>query len=867
LHVDDDPSMLELSKQILVDMGDFEFDNACCVDEAFKKLATGYYDVIISDYEMPQRDGLDFLRELRKQKNEIPFVLFTGKGREEVAIKALNLGADGYHNKQGSTETVYGELAHNISAIVAHKRTKNALRQSEERFSRTFKSSPVAMSISRLADGLLVDVNESYLQLFELNCQEVFEHPLSESNIFIHPNTAELCDILQERGAVHNLEVICQTKKGKPIITLISLDKMDFNGQVLVLSSIVDLTERRRAEKELHEAEEEYRSQLEREERAKSEEVHRILDGVGDLLFVLDKDMVIVKVNKATCNALKKKPEEMLGKHCYEIVHGTNNPWPDCPATKTLRTKQIITDEVNDPNLGMPLLVTTSPIFDEKGEVIQVIHAAKDITTIKLAESEMYVAANLFDVASDAILVYDLDGRIVYFNEAAYKLRGYSKDEFQKLNMSDLDGPCNTLDFGLRMKKLLENGEGFFETYNLRKDNSVLPIEIHSRVIESLGRKLVLSVVRDISGRKVAEEKLMESQERCQATFESAPNALMLLDEKHFFDCNTSALRLFGFDSVEEFAKNHPADLSPKLQPDGSSSIESANSHIQKALWMGKDNFFWVHKRTDGTTFPAEEILTRIQLKNRDILVASVLDISDRKEAEDKIKEDNLKIEVINEKLRVVGRLSRHDVRNKLSAVTGYSYLIKKKHGDLKDVVEAINKIEEAVKDSMKIFDFARKYEQIGIEELVYIDTAGVFDDVVWMFSDLRLKVVNELKGLSVLADSFLTELFYNLVDNTLKYGKKTTVIRVHFEKTNSGELNIVYEDDGEGISAENKLKLFSEGLSTGGTGYGLFLIKRMMNVYGWQIKEIGEPSKGAKFVISIPAIGAREKENFQISH
>jgi DNA-binding NtrC family response regulator len=103
LHVDDDPSILEISKLMLMDMeSNLDIDNACCVDEAFKKLETEHYDLVISDYEMPQKDGLQFLTELRKAKNKIPFVLFTGKGREEVAIKALNLGASGYFNKQGA---------------------------------------------------------------------------------------------------------------------------------------------------------------------------------------------------------------------------------------------------------------------------------------------------------------------------------------------------------------------------------------------------------------------------------------------------------------------------------------------------------------------------------------------------------------------------------------------------------------------------------------------------------------------------------------------------------------------------------------------------------------------------------------------
>jgi DNA-binding NtrC family response regulator len=142
LHVDDDRPILEISKQILIDIDSFEIDNACCVDEAFKKLSTGQYDVVVSDHEMPQKNGLDFLKELREKNNHIPFILFTGKGREEVAIKALNLGADGYHNKQGSPETVYGELAHSIKLIVERHKTKEELEEYEIRFSKLAAQTP-----------------------------------------------------------------------------------------------------------------------------------------------------------------------------------------------------------------------------------------------------------------------------------------------------------------------------------------------------------------------------------------------------------------------------------------------------------------------------------------------------------------------------------------------------------------------------------------------------------------------------------------------------------------------------------------------------------------------------------------------------
>ena len=134
LFVDDDSDFLLISKQIIKISGDFEVDCALNADEASEKIKTKPYDVVVCDYELPRKDGLQFLKELRNQKNDVAFMLFTGKGREEVAITALNLGADGYYNKHGSTETVFGELVHGIKMVTDERRTKHALEEREKHY-------------------------------------------------------------------------------------------------------------------------------------------------------------------------------------------------------------------------------------------------------------------------------------------------------------------------------------------------------------------------------------------------------------------------------------------------------------------------------------------------------------------------------------------------------------------------------------------------------------------------------------------------------------------------------------------------------------------------------------------------------------
>ena len=164
----------------------------------------------------------------------------------------------------------------------------------------------------------------------------------------------------------------------------------------------------------------------------------------------------------------------------------------------------------------------------------------------------------------------------------------------------------------------------------------------------------------------------------------------------------------------------------------------------------------------------------------------------------------------------------------------------------------------------MKIFDFAKLYEQIGSEELTYVDLEEKVKEASELFSVPLPKINNECHGLTLLANSFLRQLFYNFIDNTRKYGEKATTIRVYFERTDQDIWKLVYEDDGIGVPFENKPRLFSEGFSTGGsTGFGLFLTKKMIDVYGWTISEDGQPGKGAKFVITIPKLNKNRKENY----
>jgi CheY-like chemotaxis protein len=127
LYVDDDPDLLEIGKFFLEKSGTLQVDTIGSAPEALRKVRITPYDAIISDYQMPQMDGITFLKVIRREYPALPFIIFTGKSREEVVIDALNSGADHYIQKGGDPESQYAELAHSVWRSVERKRSNDTI--------------------------------------------------------------------------------------------------------------------------------------------------------------------------------------------------------------------------------------------------------------------------------------------------------------------------------------------------------------------------------------------------------------------------------------------------------------------------------------------------------------------------------------------------------------------------------------------------------------------------------------------------------------------------------------------------------------------------------------------------------------------
>jgi PAS domain S-box-containing protein len=363
--------------------------------------------------------------------------------------------------------------------------------------------------------------------------------------------------------------------------------------------------------------------------------------------------------------------------------------------------------------------------------------------------------------------------------------------------------------------------------------------------------------------RDITESKKISEKNRLQARLLNAVGqAIVATDlEGNITYWNSAAEQLYGWQEAEVLGRNI-VDVTP-AEASKEQAINIMKRLIEGEHWSGE----FIAKRRDGNIFPA--IVTNSPItddKGEMIGIIGVsTDITEQKFMQEVFDDAIGKVVELNEKLRVVEGLTRHDIRNKLSALNGRLYLLKKRFGDNPEAQQHLKEMESVSQQMLRIIEFEKIYVQVGAEELSNIDVERHFNEAAFLFSDLKgATLVNECQGLTVLADSLLRQLFYNLIDNTLKYGKKTRRIRVHYEEEEN-QLKLIYEDDGVGIPGDVKSHLFQEGYGAG-TGYGLYLIKRICEAYGWAIEETGKEGQGAQFTMTIPKESKDGKKGYEIS-
>jgi len=643
-----------------------------------------------------------------------------------------------------------------------------------------------------------------------------------------------LCDPLAEgTGAIGDITQPAlssgqiHTAGGEFIDVLLNRGSFPDSSQSIV--SIIDITDRVRLERELLETSRFLSGIL----RASPVGFHRT-DSKGNYVYV----------NETWSAITGFLPDHVMGKYYSLVLH----PDERDRITALLREydkksapRQIETRIVRPDGTVRWISQYSVPLTDDQGQLTGWVGAITDISERKeieqeLEESRAYLEKLVASVQVGLFVIEADTHRIIDANPAALALIGMQKAEVLGHICHNFVcpagiGKCPVTDLGQR----IHNAERIL----LHADGHRIPIIKHVIPVMLHGNKFLLETFIDNTYRKKMEEALRESEEKYRAFTENTGDVLYSLDLDGNITYVSPQVSRYGY--LQEEAINAP--LSAFIHPLDLSSVKKALS-AEADNRMHTVTMFRIFSRDGNIHWLEGKSTLRTDASGKPLGFLGILrDVTDRKHAEDAIA-------LANRKLNLMNNVTRHDILNTITGVYGIIDMANATSSE-DERVQLLHEVKDLVGIIQRQINFTKQYQEVGIRAPQWQRVAAVIDRVIPNFSRAGLVFSVNLDLLEIYADPLLEKVFYNLIDNAVRYGDTLSTITARFDLSPAG-LSIVIEDNGVGIAAGDKERIFERGIGKN-TGLGLFMTREILGITGITISENGEPGKGAMFVLCVP--------------
>jgi len=579
LYVDDESGLLDIGKLFLERGGAFYVATLTSAIEALEQLKTERYDAIISDYQMPDMDGLEFLKQVRLHQGQIPFILFTGRGREEVVIEALNSGADFYLQKGGEPKSQFAELSHKIRQAVNRKRAEEALlrkneelgasyeqiaaaeeelranlddltrqelaiRESETRYRQFFKTTLDSVFIST-PDGKWTDINEAFLETFGYATRdEVLGLPVSSA--YAYPEErAVFLKLVERDGYIKEYPMRFKKKDGTirdGLITIVPIKNPDGSIKEFI-GTLRDITEFKNTEKALK----------------YSEAIYQQLEAQLPDFVIIHEGETIVFVNAEGARIVGKTPEQIIG---TSVLSYAAPAYHELIKKNTRLRYQGIAIEpyeieiITQSGEQRRVVVRATQVFNRKSPATLTV--LTDITEHKRAEEELrgtyeqltaqeeelraqydMLALNeaewesTFDAISDWITLITPDGQILRTNKAAESMFGTPTGQIVGMNCFELVHGTECPDDSCPRKRMLGSKKREITEIAMQDGNGWLQVTVDP-IINANGDVIsAVHIVRDISENAQSQKALMQAKKKLSllnyVTFNDIQNSVFSL--------------------------------------------------------------------------------------------------------------------------------------------------------------------------------------------------------------------------------------------------------------------------------------------------------------------------------------------------
>ncbi|MDD1690907.1 MAG: PAS domain S-box protein [Methanoregula sp.] len=574
LYVDDEPELLEVTRAFLEQAGEFEVRISTSAREVLDSGTVPSCDAIVSDYQMPEMDGIAFLKEVRERFADLPFILFTGRGREEVAIEALNYGADFYIQKGGEPRAQFAELSNKIRYAVSRKRAEKELRRKNDELNASYEQ---------------IAANEEELrqQLDELTGkQDALKNSEEKFRAFTE-NIPDLTTIVDLTGVYTYISPSIQRITGRREGELLGkkFGVIDDIFGILPDGKEILLQSGRIA--------------MQKPGEAVPVPPFRIRDFKGDTLFIEGTNTYLPFV-----------------KGIQGIVfHGRD-------ISDRVRAEEELRRKNEELNASYEQITASDRELRAQYEELALIGQ-------QVRESEEKFRG-IFEKIHDALTLFTEDG-CIDCNRHALELYGFpSKEELRGMLPADVsppvqpDGQDSQSASAAHIRAVLHKGVERFEWLHRKKDGSTFLADILLSSFELDGRQVFLSSVRDVTERKRMEDELR----LLKISVERSSDEVFWMDfDGSIFYVNDAACRITGY-SRDELCSMKFFELDPDVPPE---VWEQSVADLRER----KTQFITTrHRCKNGTIIDVEIVAVYVNMGNREYSFAFVRDITERKRAE-----------------------------------------------------------------------------------------------------------------------------------------------------------------------------------------------------------------------------------------
>ena len=872
LHVDDEPDFADLTATFLEREDDrFAVDIATSVSAGKKQLAQRQFDCVVSDYDMPSATGIEFLRSVREDDPDLPFILFTGKGSEEVASDAISAGVTDYLQKEGGADQ-YAVLANRITNAVEHRRAQKRVERSEQRLREIVDALPHLLYVVD-RDGNYLLANEALAAFHNTTVAEI--------------EGANVVDVLGESAANQlyaDIENVLET--GTPQrLSGIEMDDPDGETHIFeprmqpyefgavddraILGIAVDVSERETRERALDRTRERMELALERTDSVifdinfETGAVRR--HGPYEQFFEVDPDDLPTwqehcetVVHPDDREAFREFHREILDgrRQSGEIEYRTN---PENGNSRWIRAHVSVTDET-------------------ESDQLRGLGISRDITEQKEYERELEqtnsLLSTLFDTLPVGVLAEDENRDVVAINEQLFELfnLGGGPDDVRGTDCVQLATDVSEMfadaeAFVDRIDQVIAEQEPVYNEELTLADGQTYARSYHP--IELPSGDGHLWVYRNITARKTRETRLAALNKTTQELIvaetrrevaeigvEAAAEILGLeASAIHLSDDRDRLVPVAVTDAGRRLIGDPPTltgdeSIAWRVYEQGDAraiedvhddpNIYNPDSPVRSELILpiGEAGVLIAGSPTAATFDDEDRVLGEILAGN----IAAALEQVERT-AEMRARETELAQQ--NERLEEFASVVSHDLRNPLRVAEGQLELLKEEceATQVNAIESALDRMDALIED---ILTLAR--EDDSVSEMETVDV-GETSKACWNHVETAEATLDITTDKTIRADrSRLQQLLENLIRNAVEHGSGDVTVTVGALDT-----GFYVADDGPGIPADERESVFDTGYSTAadGTGFGLSIVRQIADAHGWTITLTESETGGARFEIT----------------